>query len=283
MFDYFQEQLQEIEGKIPTAKPSEVPGLFEKIPIDVFANLLLGTPEAYPNIRAFLPEMPSEEVQRNWTGGVGSGLMVQSLAFIKTLVPRYAAITGRDIRDASVLDFGCGWGRLSRLLYKYVSVENLYGVDPWDSSLEECRKHRFRIHLAKSEEIPTRLPFDRKFDLIFAFSVFTHLSERTTHAVMKTLRAYVEDKGVLVITVRPGELWPHMDGDKVSQAILQQHALRGFAFRPHNRAPIDGEVTFGDTSMSLGYIRENFRQWQIAWVDWTMNDPFQVLVFLRPA
>lgn len=282
MFDYFQEQLREIEGKILTSPPSEIPRLFEGVPIDVFANLLLAVPDAYPNIRAFLPTMPSEEVQKTWAGADSYTLMVQSLAFIKVLVPRYAAITGREIRDATILDFGCGWGRLTRLLYKYVPTDNLYGVDPWDTSLEECRKHRFRIHLAKSEEIPTTLPFDRKFELIFAFSIFTHLSERTAKAVMNTLRSYIDDKGVLVITIRPVDFWHFMDREKVSPDILQQHASRGFAFRPHARAPIDGEVTFGDTSMSLAYIREHYPQWRIAWVDWTMNDPFQILVFLQP-
>jgi SAM-dependent methyltransferase len=283
MFDYFKEQLQEIETKIGTTTQSEIPHLFDTIPIDVFASLLLAVPQAYPNIRAFLPSMPSDEVQRSWTGADSFTLMAQSLAFIKTLIPRYRAITGRDIGDATVLDFGCGWGRLTRLLYKYVPIENLYGVDPWESSLEECRKHGFRIHLAKSEEIPTALPFARKFDLIFAFSVLTHLSERTAGAVMKTLRAYIGDEGVLVITIRPVDYWHFMDREKVSPVLLQQHASRGFAFRPHGRAPIDGEVTFGDTSMSLEYIREHYPQWQIAWVDWTVNDSLQILVFLRPA
>ena len=282
MFDYFQEQLQEIERNIAKVPQSDIPRLFASIPIDVFANLLLAVPETYPNIRAFLPTMPSDEVQRNWAGADSYTLMTQSLAFIKTLVPRYAALTGREIRDATVLDFGCGWGRLTRLLYKYVPVENLYGVHPWESSLEESRKHGFRIHLAKSDDIPTTLPFDRKFDLVFAFSILTHLSERTADAVMKTLHSYVAENGILVITIRPVNYWQFINSEKPSTALIEQHASRGFAFRPHPRAPIDGEATFGDTSMSLEYIRQRYPQWKITWVDWTMNDVLQILVFLRP-
>ena len=283
MLEYFQDQLQEIERKLATALPAEVPGLFEGIPIDVFGSLLLNTPAAYPNIRAFLPSMPTEEVQRNWAGADSYTLMVQSLAAIRAIVPRYGQLTGRDIRHASILDFGCGWGRLTRLLYKYTSTENLYGVDPWESSLEEARKLRLRIHLAKSEEVPTQLPFDRKFDLIFAFSIFTHLSEKTAHAVMKALRVGIADQGILIITIRPVDYWHFVDREKVVPIILEQHATKGFAFRPHNRAPIGGDVTFGDTSMTLEYIRKNFPAWTIAGVDWSMNDPFQILVSLRPA
>lgn len=283
MYEFFQDQLQEIERNIPAARPAEIPGLFEGIPIDFFGRLLLDAPAAYPNIRTFLPGMPSEEVQRNWAGADSYTLMLQSLAAIKTIVPRYEEVTGRNIRDAAILDFGCGWGRLTRLLYKYTSTENLYGVDPWDSSLEECRKHGLKIQLAKSEDIPTTLPFRHKFDLIFAFSIFTHLSEKTAHAVMKALRLSIADQGMLMITVRPMVFWDFFDGGKPAPEILEQHARTGFAFRPHARPPVGGEVTFGDTSISLGYIRKNFPDWKIACVDWSMGDPYQMLVSLKPA
>jgi SAM-dependent methyltransferase len=282
MFEYFQDQLQVIECKIPTTPPAEIPALFEGLPLDIFARLLLDVPIAYPNIRAFLPAMATEEVQRNWTGADSYALMVQSVAAIRTIVSRYEQLTARNIRDAAVLDFGCGWGRLTRLLYKYTSTENLYGVDPWDSSLEECGRQGLRIQIAKSEEVPTRLPFDRKFDLIFAFSIFTHLSERTAHAVMKALRLGIFDHGILLITIRPIEYWHFADREKADPTILEQHATKGFAFRPHERAPIGDEVTYGDTSMTLDYIKKNFSEWEIAGVDWSMSDPFQIFVSLRP-
>ena len=120
--------------------------------------------------------MPTEDAQRNWSGADSYTLMLHSLAAIKTIIPRYEQVTGRNIRDAAILDFGRGCGRLTRLLYKYTSTENLYDVGPWYSSLEKARKLRLKIHLAKSEEVPTALPYPRKFDLIFVFSVFTHLT-----------------------------------------------------------------------------------------------------------
>ena len=282
MYEFFGAYLREVERKIPTALPAEIPGLFEGIPIDLFGRLYLHPPADCPNIRAFLPGMPSEEVQRNWAGADSYTLMLQSLSAIKTIVLRYEQVTGRNIRDATVLDFGCGWGRLTRLLYKYTSIENLYGVDPWDSSLEECRKHGLRIHLAKSEDIPTTLPFKQKFDLMFAFSIFTHLSEKTAHAVMKTLRLSIAEQGMLLFTVRPVEFWDFFDGGKAAPAIRDQHDKTGFAFRPHARPAVGGELTFGDTSMSLEYIRDHFPDWKIACVDWNMGDPYQMLVSLRP-
>jgi hypothetical protein len=61
-----------------------------------------------------------------------------------------------------------------------------------------------------------------------------------------------------------------------------EHDDRGFAFTPHNRPPIDGDITYGDTSMSVGYIESNFPQWQIEAVECNQIDSLQILVFLRP-
>ena len=119
-----------------------------------------------------------------------------------------------------------------------------------------------KAHLALSEEVLTTLPFDREFDLIYAFSVFTHLSEKTAHAALNTLRRYIAGDGVLVITIRPKQYW-HAHGHTVAEQMMAKHDHSGLAFLPHNRMPIDGDITFGDTSMSVEYIKTNFSPWRL--------------------
>jgi trans-aconitate methyltransferase len=135
--------------------------------------------------------MSSEKVQNAWTGNHGQPLLTQSLAFIKAMTTGYTSITGAKISDAKVLDYGCGWGRLIRLLYKLTPIDNIYGVDPWDESINECHRNNVKGHLAISDWVPKALPFNVKFNLIYAFSVFTHLSEKTTSIVLNTLRNYI--------------------------------------------------------------------------------------------
>jgi hypothetical protein len=60
------------------------------------------------------------------------------------------------------------------------------------------------------------------------------------------------------------------------------HDEKGFAFKPHNRTPIDGDITYGDTSMTLKYFEDNFPQWKIAAVECNDIDPYQVILFLKP-
>jgi SAM-dependent methyltransferase len=278
----FDDRLHEIDKELPFVEPSEVPRLFRDVPLDIFGVLLLDLPDRFPNIKKFFPSMVSDEVQDQWTGCHGIPLLSQSLAFVKTVVPAYNAITGKTCEEAIVLDFGCGWGRLIRLLYKYVPSDKIFAVDPFDQSLNICRKHGVKCNLAQSDYVPRNLPFERQFDLIYSFSVFTHLSEKTAHVVLHTLRRYISDAGLLAVTVRPKEYWYAHEGGTAATGMIKLHEETGFAFIPHERPPVDGDITYGDTSISLDYFRKNFPQWNLVTVEYNLVDPYQVILFLQP-
>ncbi len=282
MWSIFEEELSRIDSLIGSVQSCEIPRLFAKIPLDVFGKLLLDVPSQYHNIKAFFPTMSSEQVQRNWTGAHGEELLAQSLAFVKTMIYGFGALTGKKIEEASVLDYGCGWGRLIRPLYKFISFEKIYAVDPWDESIKECEEHHLKANIALSDYVPRSLPFELKFDLIYAFSVFTHLSEKTANIVLKMLRKYILEDGLLIITIRPKEYWYVHDKGVLAPQMIKIHDEEGFAFTPHNRAPVDGDVTYGDTSMTLAYFESHFPQWKIESVECNDVDSGQVILFIKP-
>ncbi len=282
MFSLFTPELSRIDQRITGAAPDEIPALFRHIPLDAFGKLLLDVPGEFPNIRSYLPRMPANEVQHTWTGNHGEALLVQSVAFVESLLGNYQSMTGRAVENAKILDYGCGWGRLLRLLSKYVSHDRLFGVDPWDQSIAKCRECGVKGNLAQSDYVPRSLPFQEKFNLIFAFSVFTHLSEKTALVVQNTLRDHLADDGLLAITVRPKEYWRVHENGRLAGRMIPRHERTGYAFVPHNLPPIDGEITYGDSSMTLEYIRGRWKRWSIAAIDWNMIDPFQLILFLRP-
>lgn len=280
--EMFSDVLRDIDAALAESKSPDIPTLFRDIPLDLFGRLLLDVPDEYANINTFFPSMPPEDVQVLWTGSHGAALLDQSAAFVKTIAQGYLELTGNDIRQANVLDFGCGWGRLIRLMYKFLRWEQIYGVDPWDESIKQCEQHHIKAHLALSHWVPKNLPFERRFQLIYAFSVFTHLSEKTALVALQTLRRHVEPNGLLAITIRPKEYWQVHDGGKLQSQMTKAHDERGFAYWPHNLPPIDGEVTYGDTSMSLDYVRTRFPDWAIEKLEWNAVDPYQTVLFLRP-
>ncbi len=283
MVTLYNDRLSDIDAILGSSESSQVPLIFKDIPLDIFGQLLLDVPSIFPSIRTFFPSMPSKELQNLWTGSHGEILLTQSLAAVRSITSGYSALTGRNIYDATVLDYGCGWGRLIRLLYKYLPSENIYAVDPWDESIKHCREHRVRANLAISDWIPRTLPFEHRFDLIFAFSVFTHLSKKTAHIVLDTLRKHVSHSGLLVITIRPREYWSFHEGGHLSSKMIPIHDEHGYAFVPHNRPPVEGEVTYGDTSMSLEYLAKNLPNWKILASDYNLVDPYQIMLFLKPA
>ncbi|MEI7782660.1 MAG: hypothetical protein WCJ18_12150, partial [Planctomycetota bacterium] len=100
---------------------------------------------------------------------------------------------------------------------------------------------------------------------------------------LATLRNAIADDGMLCLTVRPVEYWHHHGPEPVVACIERQRST-GFAFIPHrNRELIEGEVTYGDTSMTLEYLEGLATGWRISEVAWTPCDPLQVIVAMRPA
>jgi len=244
-------------------------------------ELLLGVPDRCTALQRVLPRMPPNDVQISWTGSSGPALLEQSLAFVGGVASSFESIARRPLTGATILDYGCGWGRLIRLMYKFSGPDRIHGCDAWVTSLDLCREYGVQARLALCDEVPRDLPFDGpSFDLIYAFSVFTHLSERTSQAVITTLRRHVDLRGLLAVTIRPPEYWQYhsQQQNPVDVArMMRDHAARGFAFTPHNRAPIDGDI-----SMSLEYIEKNWLGWSVLGSSIDPADPGQRLVLLKP-
>ena len=252
------------------------------LPLEIFAALTLAVPDSMPFTQRRLPSMASDQVQRDWTGNSGWPLMSQSLDFIRTLLQMRAELPGPPIAESRILDFGCGWGRLLRLLLKFAPEDNLFGVDPWDKSIALCREHGLRCALGQSSVLPRSLPFSGPFDIVFAYSVFTHLSANAARLVLSTLRASIAPTGFLCITIRPVEYWKNHGGE-ISRQMEEAHAKSGFAFLPHKHAPVEGEITYGDTSISLEALQRLAPGWRISKTCLSLLDPLQRVVVLTPA
>ncbi len=108
---------------------------------------------------------------------------------------------GSDLgRFSSVLDFGCGVGRVIRHLRSRPNLA-LAGCDYNPQLVEWCRRHLSFGTFAVNSLSPT-LPYaDKQFDLIYGFSVFTHLGIDLQRPWLVELARVLRPGGLLIISL----------------------------------------------------------------------------------
>ena len=183
-----------------------------------------------------------------------------------------------------MLDYGCGYGLMLRLMHYLTDPERIAGCDPLDLSIRHCEEAGIGCRLDVTDYLPAALPYDRAtFDLVLAYSVFTHTSRRASVAALEAIRPVIKSDGLLVLTIRPRDYWAfHQDvPEHEKPALLLAHDRTGFAFWPHNRPPIDGDVTFGETTMRIEMIEELCPTWKTIGYDWSLQDSLQLIVLLQ--
>ena len=122
-----------------------------------------------------------------------------------------------DLAGKAVLDIGCGWRMCKALLDNDLPIGSYTGIDVYKEAIEyleaNVNDERFTFHVLNAnnemynpdgkalQEIP-QLPAEQSaYDIIWAFSVFTHLAPHDYETMLKLLRACVKPDGKLVFSV----------------------------------------------------------------------------------
>jgi SAM-dependent methyltransferase len=108
---------------------------------------------------------------------------------------------GTDIqRLRAILDFGCGCGRTIRH-FRSLTPAELYGSDCNPAQIDWCRRHLVFGRFDVNQVAPPLSYADGRFDLVYAFSVFTHLSPALQIAWIRELWRVLEPRGHLAFSV----------------------------------------------------------------------------------
>lgn len=265
--------------------------LFRELDLDLWALLLTRQYEVYPHIRALLPDMPEPAIQELWNGTSGVALAAQGAAFYRKLRDRYAEFGPAPLEQAAILDYGCGWGRLTRFLARDVAPGALYGCDPVARMVDQCRRSRVPATVEQIDVLPSSAPFQRRFDLAFAFSVFTHLSEEAHERALAVLHEALAPEGILLVTIRPPayvgvapHLHPVIAQLGSDRKVWEQPRFLHVPHPAEETHPVyaGGPMHYGETVIALAYIRERWAdRFELLSVDLLVEDPYQVVLTLR--
>jgi SAM-dependent methyltransferase len=109
----------------------------------------------------------------------------------------------------AVLDFGCGCGRVLR--YWQGHPGTVAGSDRDDGAVDWCRRHLPFAQVARNDLAPPLEFADESFDLVYALSVFTHLTEDLQAAWRDELRRVLRPGGRLIVTTHGRSYLPRLE------------------------------------------------------------------------
>jgi SAM-dependent methyltransferase len=224
-----------------------------------------------------LPGFPAEELQRRTVGSSNDHTLGEAFAFY-TYAKEVCARHGIPVRPGSeILDFGVSWGRIIRFFLKDVDPETLHGVDTNADFLGAARQTGIPGHLHQIDPLG-RLPYaERSFDLVYAYSVFTHLPEHVQDHWLAEIARTLKPGTLLITTVEPPRFLDYFAPlDPEDKTLHPWHAMMarkiradpglkvrlqdsGFVYIPTRD---DGaKEVYGDCVMTPAYVREHWGQW----------------------
>jgi SAM-dependent methyltransferase len=134
--------------------------------------------------------------------------------FLRSGRAGYDAIAAHVPLDevGSVLDFGCGCGRVTRYWHDFEGA--VAGTDVNRDAVEWCRDNLPFASFEPNDLAPPLGFDDESFDLVYALSVFTHLTADLQLAWRDELRRVLRPRGYLLLTTHGRSYVPRLEDDE---------------------------------------------------------------------
>ncbi len=149
-----------------------------------------------------MPAFPDEALQREIHGHAGEVSLHEAHVFFRE-IKSYCAYAGRPLApQRTMLDFGCGWGRMLRLFMKDVEPSNLYGADSTSRFLMEARRCNPSVNFLSCGLVPPMILAPDSLDYVISWSVFSHLDEFLSLRWIEELHRLLKPGGLLLLTTQ---------------------------------------------------------------------------------
>jgi len=210
-----------------------------------------------PREAATMPD-PGDELISRVVGGADRAWFYWTGRQSVRELERTLRVAGRTLDSfESILDFGCGCGRMLLWMEEPARKRALHGTDIDADAIHWCREHVPHAEVAVNDADPP-LPYpDGAFDLVIGHSVFTHLNARRQDAWLSELQRVTRPAGFLVLSTH-GEVALREDVWGI-QSRLQDEGIVFIddVFGPEYPAPDWYQRTFH----ARWYVFEHWGRW----------------------
>lgn len=147
-----------------------------------------------------------------------------------------------------LIDVGCGSGRLSIPLSRYLTNGKYLGTDVVKDFLEYADKNtpdNFKFQLSNGFEIPEQ---DNSVDMICFFSVFSHLLHEETYSYLEEAKRVLKSKGKIIFSFLEFAIpshwavfendYSHLNSEKPLNMFIERDAIKAWA--EHLNLKIEG-------------------------------------------
>ncbi|MCR9243426.1 MAG: class I SAM-dependent methyltransferase [bacterium] len=242
--------------------------------LDYLRWLCVNGPLEDDRVATWFPPVPPPELRATACGGMApDGHLRTGLEDFRTIGELFEMFADREIGSLrSVLDFGCGCGRLLRWFGAALPDCELFGADVRQAAIDWCAAHLPGTYLGNGTAPPLELP-DASVELTVALSVFSHLSRAAGQAWMRELARVTAPGGfvlvtthgafALALTARSAE---HQAGLKIAAdevpELLRELCDTGFVHRVYRSSGIergDGVADdYGDSFLTEPFARQDW-------------------------
>lgn len=154
-------------------------------------------------LRSIMPGFPPPDVQFRFAGSSGDETMRDAFNIYRLIKNLASQHLSRPMR--SVMEFGSGWGRIIRCFSRDIDRQNLQGIDCMPEAIDICKATNPYAQFQLVDPFPPTVVASDSFDVVYAYSVFSHLSEDAHMRWLVEFKRLLRPGGLLIATTRPRE------------------------------------------------------------------------------
>ncbi|MBE0571915.1 MAG: class I SAM-dependent methyltransferase [Ignavibacteriaceae bacterium] len=133
-----------------------------------------------------------------------------------------------ELKNVKILEWGCGPARIIRHLPNLLDRScEIYGSDYNHKTIEWCQNNIPGIKFLKNNLQPPLEFINDFFDIIYATSVFTHLSEDMHYAWMNELKGVCKPNGIIFLTTHGDNCKPKLTDEELKLFEAGKLVVRG--------------------------------------------------------